>query len=281
MINTNIATILSKAPEAGYSFSGLYFLVIMGGVILYAISAYRNGKPYTNAIPKSFRNINPAYLKPLTKYFAYYQKLSPANKKIFEKRVQYFIDSKQFISRGSGKITPEMKALIAASAIQLTFGLKDIYLAHFKRILVYPDDYYSTIYRRYHKGEVNPKAKLIVLSWRSFLEGYIDPSDSINLGLHEMAHALHLENKIQNEEYGFLDKKQLREFEKLTKRETSKIKNGKESIFRDYVGGNNYEFFAGCVEVFFENPYLFKKEVPDLYFIFTKLLNQDPTVILS
>ena len=74
----------------------------------------------------------------------------------------------------------------------------------FKRILIYPDQYYSTITHRYHKGEVNPAAQAIVLSWNNFLAGYARPDDSLNLGLHEMAHALEIENLIDNDEYDFL-----------------------------------------------------------------------------
>ena len=93
-----------------------------------------------------------------------------------------------------------MTAMIASSAIQLTFGLPKINLKHFERILIYPDEYYSTINKQYHKGEVNPRLKAIVVSWKAFVAGYADPHDGINLGLHEMAHALKLENIIKNGE---------------------------------------------------------------------------------
>ena len=41
------------------------------------------------------------------------------------------------------RLLNEMKALIGGAAIQLTFGHPSIYFTHFKRILVYPDSYYS------------------------------------------------------------------------------------------------------------------------------------------
>ena len=111
--------------------------------------------------------LDPLYKKPIQKYLKYYQQLNSSEKVFFEKRVQKFINQKQFIARGMDKITDEMKALIAGAAIQLTFGHPSIYFAHFKRILVYPDSYYSEISRRYHKGEVN-MGGLIVLSWKNF-----------------------------------------------------------------------------------------------------------------
>ena len=139
----------------------------------------------------------------LAKYFPYYQQLPLPQKKVFMKRVMQFIQQKQFIARGFNLVTLEMKAMIAASAVQLTFGLPQVSLTHFKRILIYADDYYSTITRRYHRGEVNPRLQAIVLSWQSFVEGYADVTSGQNVGLHEMAHALELENLIENEEYQF------------------------------------------------------------------------------
>src|SRR5688500_13375781 len=68
------------------------------------------------------------YKEILLKYFTYYQKLSPSNKIKFEKKVAAFIYGKRFIPRQVDEVTIEAKVLIAASAVQLTFGLPNIYL---------------------------------------------------------------------------------------------------------------------------------------------------------
>ena len=219
--------------------------------------------------------LDPLYKKPIQKYLKYYQQLNSSEKVFFEKRVQKFINQKQFIARGMDKITDEMKALIAGAAIQLTFGHPSIYFAHFKRILVYPDSYYSEISRRYHKGEVN-MGGLIVLSWKNFAEGYMNNEDGLNLGLHEMAHALHLENATTNEEYGFLDDDVLKVWTDLCYKEIDKMKGGKSDFFRSYAITNSQEFFAVAVENFFERSQEFKERHPKLYDSLTKILNQDP-----
>lgn len=219
--------------------------------------------------------IDPLYKEPLKEYHKFYKQLNPSDKIIFEKRVQKFINQKQFIARGMEKITDEMKALIAGAAIQLTFGHPSIYFAHFKRILVYPDSYYSEISQRYHKGEVN-LGGLIVLSWKIFAEGYMDNEDGINLGLHEMAHALHLENAIANEEYGFLDEDVLKVWTDLCYREIEKMNGGKSDFFRAYAVSSHQEFFAVAVENFFERSQEFKEWHPKLYDTLAKILNQDP-----
>lgn len=215
------------------------------------------------------------YKIPLEKYFEFYQNLNDEEKRKFEKRVQYFIDVKDFHARNMKEVTDEMKALISASAIQLTFGLPNVYLAHFKRILVYPDKFYSTTTHQMHKGEVNPGFRIIVVSWNNFVSGYIE-QDGINLGLHEMAHALHLENRIMNNEYGFFNEAHLKEWDRLSELEIEKVRTSNQHFFREYAGQDLEEFFAVAVEYFFEMPAEFKQNLPELYASLSKLLNQDP-----
>lgn len=240
---------------------------------------YSNGTFVKRRLKKYLylRNLEEIYKPTLLKYFAFYNLLDPKEQKLFEKRVQKFIDLKKFIPRGGIKeITPEMKAMIAGSAIQLTFGYPDVYFRYFWRILVYPDNYYSTITRKYHKGEVNIKG-LIVLSWRSFKEGFADSTDGRNLGLHEMAHALRLINIVQNEEYDFYDRSVMAEFEKEAHNETIKIMNSEGiSLFRSYSATNLDEFFSVAVECFFERAIDFRAYNQKLYNLLTKILKIDP-----
>lgn len=251
--------------------------MIIGVIIVVFLVYYffRLRSDYNRPEAFAFTKIQEKYRIPLEKYFRYYHTLNPVEKKLFEKRVQKFINLKAFIPRGMPEVTSEMKALIAASAIQLMSGFPKIYFAHFKRILVYPDSYYSEISMRYHKGEVN-MGGLIVLSWKYFVEGYIDHEDGRNLGLHEMAHALRLENAVQNEEYGFLDDEILKTWTDLCYREIAKMHNGKSDFFRSYAATNSQEFFAVAVENFFERAEDFYKWHPKMYNTLAQMLNQDP-----
>jgi MtfA peptidase len=219
----------------------------------YAGSMAAPVKSFVLPVPQQYRDI-------LQKYFKYYQQLTPQNKARFEQKVC------------------NAKILIAASAVQLTFGLADVYLRHFTKILVYPDNYYSSITRRYHKGEVNPRFGLIVLSWQAFVDGYIYPNDSINLGLHEMAHALRLENMIRDEDYRFFDQVYLDKLDEWSQKICS---DSTHTFFRPYACVNVHEFFSVAVENFFERTDQFKKELPELYNVLTALLRQDPLRLIQ
>ncbi len=215
------------------------------------------------------------YKNPIKAHSTFYQQLPPKSKAKFEKKVNYFILTKEFIPRSMPKVTDKMVALIAATAVQLTFGLPSVSLMHFNKILVYPNNYYSTINRQYHKGEVNPRLKAIVLSWPHFVEGLVNPNDGRNLGLHEMAHALKLENFIRNEEFGFFSRKEFNKWQHLAQAEMGKIKNGEESLFRLYASVNEDEFFAVSIEVYFEQPHQLYAYNSELYKTLSNLLRQD------
>jgi len=257
----------------------LYALIFLAYLVLRTYLRYR--RPYTNPYQMRLRPIGKSITRPLEQHFNYYQRLSAKDKKEFLRRVHYFISVKKFIPRNLDAVTDEMKALIAGSAIQLTFGLPDIHLSHFKYILVYPDDYYSTISRKYHRGEVNPARNAIVLSWKNFVQGYIESESGINLGLHEMAHALRLENRIHNHEYKFFDQQALKVYDRYSRIEIDKINAGQPSFFRKYAGENEDEFFAVAIENFFERPRDFRQEHPELYDALAKLLNQDPLKLFT
>ncbi len=243
-------------------------------IVIYEYMKYKSGSH--QSITASILPLKEKYRRHLENYFLFYKKLPSRQKSKFEKRVQHFINIKQFHARGFDKVSDEMKALIAASAIQITFGLPGIFFSHFKNILIYPDKYFSTINQQHHKGEVNPRHGVIVLSWQAFVEGYVDHQDSINLGLHEMAHALRLENGIVNNEYRFLNEDLLEAWKIEAAREVEKNKAGDNTIFRSYAFTNEHEFFAVAVENFFERPGLFADYNPRMYNAMAKLLNQDP-----
>lgn len=206
--------------------------------------------------------------------FSYFNNLSTEGKDRFIERVLRFMHGKTFEGSMGLNVTREMEVLISASAIQLTFGLRDYDLSHYHTIRIFPEPFYFRLLEKYMKGGAS-QGGIIYFSWKDFLEGYANPLDKYNLGLHEMAHALkldvehgfHYDDKFGN----YLDKWQevaLPEFERLQR--------GEHSFLRSYGGTNMHEFFAVCIEHFFEDPAGFCKNLPDLYNHLSYLLNQDP-----
>jgi Mlc titration factor MtfA (ptsG expression regulator) len=214
----------------------------------------------------------------LLQHYPYYQKLKQEDKDIFVKRLLEFAAEKDFTPMEGVETTtpPEtIMTLISASAIQVTFGLKKYLLEHFSRIIIYPTPYFNRMTQHWHKGEASVMGTL-VFSWKDLVSGIENQTDKLNLGLHEMAHALMLSRKLSPSSDIFFNiyfdkwwSVSNNEFQKLEKHQTS--------FFRDYGGTNSEEFFAVCVECFFEAPKDFKELHPEIYRQTCILLNQDPS----
>jgi len=204
----------------------------------------------------------------------YYHQLSESEKPLYLARTWIFFQEKEFLARGFDEVSFHIKTVIAAYAAQITFGFDDIRLQHFKIIVVYPRPYQSTITKQWHKGETH-KDGAIVFSWKDLKEGHESSKDGVNLALHEFAHALRLENATENDEYGFLSEVHLNRFDELADVLRLQMKSGSPSLLRDYATTNNQEFFAVCIENFFERPRLFQQESPELYQLLVHVLQQD------
>ncbi len=208
------------------------------------------------------------------KNFSYYQKLSPHGKEAFVYRVLYFISDKYFIGREDLKVTDEMRVLIAASAVQLTFGLKEYSLDNIGSVNIFPGIFFSKRFNTKFKGLTSANGVLSV-SWDDFKKGYDNPDDNYNLGLHEMAHSLKLSvlygSGFDKRFGGYID-----DWENIGTSIFENIKQTKCIYLRDYAASNRHEFFAVCVECFFETPVKFRQQMPDLFNHLCILLNQDP-----
>ncbi len=147
---------------------------------------------------KSFRNItnNPYFLlctDVLERNSYYYQQLSKPAKDVFAARTIEFVNDVEWKGFNEFEIKDKHKILIAASAIQLTFGFRFTQFENLKRIFIAPTQFYSRIFERDVKGLTMPIA--IYLSWQHFEEGIKTNNDALNLGLHEFAHALDIQFK--------------------------------------------------------------------------------------
>ena len=96
---------------------------------------------------------------------SFYNKLSLTDKRYFEHRITKFIKNHDYKSREGIAITEEIKLLIAATAIKVSFGYRNYLFSIVDTIIVYPKEYFSNITKQHHKGETNLRYKTVVLSW--------------------------------------------------------------------------------------------------------------------
>jgi Mlc titration factor MtfA (ptsG expression regulator) len=214
--------------------------------------------------------------KYLSVYFPFYRNLSFRKKILFEKKVKLFLNSFEYRVKEGMEITPEVKAILGGAAIRLTFYLTDECFDYYNTIVIFPQPYHSRITDRYHKGEVNPGAKVIVFAWSSVKEGLNPHDDGMNVLIHEYAHALYFEHKLMSDHYTIFNEEAFRRFSEQADIEIKKLRAEKHHFLRKYASTNMEEFFAVAVESFFERSMEFKKELPELYGTLVLLLRQDP-----
>jgi Mlc titration factor MtfA (ptsG expression regulator) len=208
----------------------------------------------------------------LLHHFAFYHLLHQHEQPVFRARIRNIIENKWFAGREGLEVSNEMMLLITATMAQLTIGIQRFYFPRFDRIVIFPDQFYSRLFEQDVKGLTVFHSGIILVSWKHYEEGYNNPTDKLNLGLHEMAHALYLDYFGHRRMlYGFDDWSliALPVFNEMQR-------NVHHPFLRDYAGANMHEFWAVSVEHFFEAPIEFRDKLPGLYKAMCQILKQDP-----
>lgn len=185
-----------------------------------------------------------------------------------------FIKDKKFIGRENLEVTAEMRILISATAVMLTFGFRDYFIGLIDKVFIYPQQFYSLANDNYHKGEFNPRLETLVFSWEDFKKGFMIDNDNLNLGIHEFAHAMHF-NSIKERDVSstiFVDSfKEITNLLSNDEKLRERIINSE--YFREYCYTNQYEFLAVIIETFIETPQEFRNQFPEIYDKTKQMLN--------
>ncbi len=182
------------------------------------------------------------------------------------------MDSKAIVGAEGFEITNKVRAIVSASAVQLTMGLDTWDYDYFMEIIIHPQKFMHKPTQQHFKGETN-LAGYIKLSWLSFINGYKNPTDNVNLGIHEFSHALRF-NSIRGNVQDYYTKHFFMMWLGTAYEAYYHIKQGKQTIFREYGGANINEFISVCFEHYFESPQQIKEAYPHLYYNTAILLNQ-------
>jgi Mlc titration factor MtfA (ptsG expression regulator) len=213
------------------------------------------------------------YAAIISQKIPYFNQLNESNKQKFLKRVYNFRRIKSFHFHGL-EPADEIEILVSAAAVQVSFGLKNYLLPFFKDIHILVDAYQAIDAKEAYIGHVAPTG--IYISWKYFVHGFSDYTDGVNVALHEMAHALYHENFIKETGIDWDFRKDLEKLPAVFGPMMTQALIQKKSYLRGYAFTNFQEFWAVCVEYFFENSQGLKDNLPQLYTILCDTLNQDP-----
>ena len=249
------------------------FLLLVGGVAVVRLSMQLQAWSRSRRRERMFMAKSGDYDTLLSQYSPYYRSLGKAGKQRFLSRVLHFMAVKQF---DYIDLEPEesMPLLVAAVAVQLTFGLDSYLLDYFKTIHILKDKYRYGVYSMPFEGHVSEDG--IYLSWNDFVKEFTDYSDGQNVGLHEMAHALTYVNFTVDEGRDKVFHDSFATFSAVARPIFERLQAGESTLLDPYAATNYQEFWAVCVETFFERSTSLRGQLPELYFSLCTLLNQDP-----
>lgn len=117
----------------------------------------------------------------------FFQQLSNAEKTKFCTRMAMYIEANEMRKQGpdADPIPEDIKAVVAASVVQLTFGMEDYLLNKFEHIIVYPHPFPSPQFKRWHACENFPPDGVILFSAEQLMAGFAAPQKFFHIGLYE------------------------------------------------------------------------------------------------
>ncbi|WP_164510864.1 zinc-dependent peptidase [Nonlabens xiamenensis] len=243
--------------------------ILVGHLVIRAMQRKRDIIFFRQGL--SYRKLSLSRKRILEEY-PFYQHLQPKYQRQFEHRVANFIADKHFRHRYDEPITDEQYVLLSAVACRLTFGRRSYQMPMLHTILLFPEAFTSPVNEAEHKGEYNPNAKVLALSWADFKLGMDVINDNLHLGLHEFTHVIHFES----EHSATVDATRFHKYHQLILRQLMRsevrAKLDDTQFFRAYAFTNQYEFMAVLAEYFFESNAEFRSEFPVIYNYFKRIL---------
>jgi len=207
--------------------------------------------------------------------------------------VQVFLGEKRFEGCGGLQLTDEVCLTIASQACLLLLHRETDYFPHLLTILVYPSTYMVDETRHVEGplwsegktarlGETGRRLGTLVLAWDAAKSGAADPCDGKNVVLHEFAHQLDYENGTEDGAPLLATRAQQLSWQRVMRIEFASLRAAEETgvptLLDIYGATNPAEFFAVCVEAFFERPRALRARHPRLYAELQTYFRQDPAL---
>ena len=221
----------------------------------------------------------------LASHVAFFQALPALEKERFRQLIKVFLDEVRITGIGT-EIDDTVRVLVAASAAIPIFGFHDWDYHRLGEVLVYP-----TAFGEHYLASKGDDANILgmvglhqfrgvmILSKPSLLAGFETLSGRENVGIHEFAHLVELEEN-ENGLPPEVPWHVVKHWVQYVARELSHPP-GKRSSIRSYAYSNEHEFFAVLAEYFFTSPDLLKRKNPELYQMLKEVFHQDTASLLK
>ncbi len=123
-------------------------------------------------------------------YCPFYRQLDEADRLRFRQRVALYQMGVEFIPMVFEQVPEDIKSVLAAQAVQLTFHEDSFLIEKFERIVVYPHPFPSPQYPDlFHASELYAPDGVLLFSADEVMKGFLAPRKFYPVALHEYARA--------------------------------------------------------------------------------------------
>jgi Mlc titration factor MtfA (ptsG expression regulator) len=250
---------LTWEVDEGYSLYIIPPVVLLG--FLYTLSPQINWWWYKRHPPELDAQVRQLF----NSQFPYYQALPVEEKKRFRQRVALYMIAHEFTPQAMEKVPEDIKAIIGACAVQVTFGMDDFLLSKFERIIIYPHPFPSPQYPdRLHTSEIFEEDGVVIFSAEHLTRGFLQPKQYYNSGLHEYA-------KVFRACYPDLP---WPEFDAAIWDDLERISGFKKDAIFKWINLDDIEPFEVSVAHFFVFPQQFRDVLPEIYSKYVEIFGE-------
>lgn len=197
-----------------------------------------------------------------------YARLEGERRALFLEYLARFLREKRFVAKSRMVIDDDVRVTIAGTAVRLVLDLGMHHLDAVREIVVYPHSVPIKGHAVAGCVLTDGENLAVHLGWQQVLRSLEEPHDGYDVVVHEFAHVLDHEAgsydgmpKLRASQcYELWAHVLQRHFLEHWSRDASEP-----IVLRPYAQKNPAEFFAVATEVFFENPDLLQRHLPDLY----------------
>lgn len=270
---------LSKALLAPFVFGSLIFLYlawdvrssyamymvpcVIGIAVVYMMSPQIDWWWHQRRPPEL-----PAMLRHLINtQLPFYQELDVEEKTRFRNRMVWYMEATEFMPQGMESVPLDIKGVIAATVVQMTFGLEDYRLSKFEHIIVYPHPFPSPQFPdKWHASEIYEEDGVIMFSAEQLMPAFLQPQRYFSIGLYEYARVFR--RCYPGVSFPVFDENSWPALEQVS--------GFQKSLIEKWVGLPNLDVTAVAVVFFFVFPEKFRAILPEAYEKLAEIFRQQP-----
>lgn len=194
--------------------------------------------------------------------YPFYQRLPEGEKKRFRNRVALFIKGNNFVPQIIEEVPEDVKAIVAANAVTLTFGQEKFLFPKFENIVINPKPLPTLQFpEKYHASEIYEPDGVVLFSVEQLVRSFVESQQYFNIGLYEYAKVFRI--SYPDHAYPTFDENIWENLERIS--------GFSKAWIEQWINLPDIDPLAVSIAHFFTLPEQFLKELPEVYMTYRSI----------